>query len=144
MEAAIAAPASSMPGLARRALKFLTVGASGLVVNQGLLQLLHGGLGWPLAGASVVAVECSILTNFTLNSLWTWRDQATPGARNWIRRGLQYHVVTLAAMVTNVVGVVVLSKRFGMDYRVANVLAIAAGSLATYLVSDRWVFRKLR
>lgn len=144
MGAAAEGRGPQMSGLARRALKFLTVGASGLVVNQGLLQLLHGNLRWPLAVASVVAVECSILTNFTLNSLWTWREHATPGARNWIRRGLQYHVVTLAAMVTNVVGVVVLTKRFGMDYRIANLIGIAAGSIATYLVSDHWVFRKLR
>ncbi len=128
--------------LVRRGLKFLTVGASGVLVNQGLLLLLHGPLRWPLAAASAVAVESSILTNFTLNNLWTWRDQAAPGLRSWLARALQYHVATLPSFLTNMIGIVSLAKAFGIDYRIANVLAIGAGSVVTYLVSDRWVFRK--
>jgi dolichol-phosphate mannosyltransferase len=141
-----ASPASvpARRSFAGRISRFLLVGASGLVVNQGLLMLLHGSFQWPLALASPVAVECSILTNYTLNSLWTWREHLAPGIGGWLRRGLQYHVVTLAAGVTNVVGVLLLSKRLGMDFRIANLVSIAAGSAVTYLVSDHWVFRRLR
>lgn len=127
-----------------RLLRFLIVGASGVAVNQGALVFLHGVWRWPLAPASAVAVEASILSNFVFNALWTWRDVFEGGIRRWLYRGLQYHAVTLAAAATNILGLVVLARGFGMDYRTANLVAIGIGSALTYLASDRWVFRRLR
>jgi putative flippase GtrA len=51
-----------------RMLRFGIVDASGIVVNQGLLMLLHGAFALPLLPSSLVAIEMSILSNFTLNS----------------------------------------------------------------------------
>ena len=54
-------------------LRFGVVGLSGVIVNQGLLMLLHGTIGAPLLLSSLIAIEVSILTNFLLNHTWTWR-----------------------------------------------------------------------
>jgi putative flippase GtrA len=138
-------PGAPLPGIAstaRRAARFLAVGACGVGVNQGGLMLLHGA--WPLPLASAVAVECSILGNFLLNSLWTWRDQPAPSWSGWARRALQYHAVTFLAAIVNVTGLVVLVRGPGLDYRIANLIAIGAGSALTFVVSDRWVFRGAR
>ena len=61
------------PQLARLA-RFLAVGASGVVVNEGILILLKK-LGFPLALSSLFAIELSILGNFALNNAWTWHDR---------------------------------------------------------------------
>jgi len=128
--------------LGRRALRFLVVRASGVLVNQLGLMLLHGGWRWPLPVASALAVEASILSNFTGNSLWTWRGDRPASLRLWIRRGLGYHAVALVAGAINVTGLWLLVRFLGLDYRLANLLAIGAGSLWTFLASDRWVFRR--
>jgi putative flippase GtrA len=51
-----------------RMLRFGMVGLSGVLVNQGLLMLLHGTFGAPLLLSSIIAIEVSILTNFLLNT----------------------------------------------------------------------------
>ena len=49
------------PGRAGRILRFGIVGTSGVLVNQGLLMVLHGRLGLPLIFAGLLAIEASIL-----------------------------------------------------------------------------------
>ena len=57
--------------------RFFAVGASGVAVNMGFLILMTEGLGTPYAISSLVAIEFSILSNFTLNNAWTWSDRHT-------------------------------------------------------------------
>ncbi|HEV2389389.1 MAG TPA: GtrA family protein, partial [Nitrososphaerales archaeon] len=57
-------------------IKFAVVGTIGIVVNEGLLILIKSrGVYFLTAGA--VAIEISILSNFVLNDLWTFRDRRT-------------------------------------------------------------------
>ena len=58
-----------------RFIKFSIVGASGTLVNLGLLYLLveFGGLNETVA--VVISYEISILNNFAWNELWTFRDR---------------------------------------------------------------------
>ncbi len=64
--------------------KFAIVGAIGIVVNEGLLILIRSmGVYYLTAGA--VAIEISILSNFVLNDLWTFRDRRTGRAGSALR-----------------------------------------------------------
>ena len=123
-----------------RFFRFGVVGASGVVVNQGLLMLLHGTLGAPLLLASVVAIELSILTNFLLNHVWTWRlSLRVPGL---MRRCLHYHAAAvMAAFAGNVVVLMVAVEVFGVDYRIANLLGIAVGTVINFTAGELWIFR---
>lgn len=126
-------------------LRFGIVGVIGVFVNQGLLMLLHGALGMALHFASALAIEASILGNFVLNRRFTWghRERWPPG--QWLRRAAQYHVATAASAVLGNFGVLmVLVHFFGVDYRLANLIGIAAGAAVNYLASELWVFRGAR
>lgn len=128
---------------AGRMLRFGVVGASGVVVNQGLLMLLHGELGLPLWIASPVAIEASILSNFVLNSTWTWRMRYGGSLAAWVRKGIQYHAATAAsAFVGNVGGLLALVHLLGVDYRLANLVGIAAAALLNFLAGELWVFAR--
>ncbi len=60
-----------------RLIKFSVVGASGVAVNMGLLYALTRFMGIHYILSSILAIEVSILTNFILNDIWTWRDRRT-------------------------------------------------------------------
>jgi dolichol-phosphate mannosyltransferase len=124
-----------------RLLRFGLVGASGVVVNQGLLMLLHGRLGWPLMPSSALAIECSILSNFALNSTWTWRFDFAGSLRTWLAKAFQYHAATAAsAFCGNILVLAALVYLFAVDYRLANLVGIGVGSALNFLASELWVF----
>jgi len=125
-----------------RMLRFGIVGASGVVVNQGLLMGLHGKFEWPLLLSSVIAIEASILSNFTLNSRWTWKIDLGRSLRSWLRKALQYHAATmLTAFAGNVIVLMGLVHLAGVDYRLANLVGITVGSGLNYALGELWVFR---
>jgi dolichol-phosphate mannosyltransferase len=90
-----------------RFLKFGAVGASGVVVNLGVLALLTNlwGMGSSIALkdlAYAISVEVSILTNFLLNDAWTFQDRKAASGPFW-RRGLRFHLVSLVGFAVNLV-----------------------------------------
>ena len=126
-----------------RMLRFGLVGASGVVVNQGLLMLLHGKLGAPLLVSSAVAIECSILSNFLLNSKWTWRHDYGRSLRAWLEKAIRYHAATaLSAFVGNIAVLMLLVRVFDVDYRLANLVGIAAGAALNFLAGEFWIFAR--
>ncbi len=138
-------PPSAGGARAGRMLRFGVVGASGVLVNQGLLMALHGGLGLHLWLASPLAIEASILSNFLLNSTWTWRVRERRPAARWLQLALQYHAATAASAFLGNVGVLLaLVHGLGVNYRLANLVGIAAASLANFLAGELWVFRQRR
>jgi dolichol-phosphate mannosyltransferase len=133
-------PSRFPPGTIMRFVRFGVVGLSGVVVNHGLLMLLHGSLGAPLLLSSIVAIEISILTNFLLNHTWTWRmSLRVPGL---FRRMAQYHAAAvMAAFAGNVIVLMAAVELFGVDYRIANLAGIAVGMLINFTAGEVWIFR---
>ena len=81
-----------------------------------------------------------MLHNFVWHDLWTWRDRR--GGGNVALRLLRFNLGNGAvSIVVNLVFMRLLVGHFHIEYLIANLIAIAAGSLANYLVSDLFVFR---
>jgi dolichol-phosphate mannosyltransferase len=123
-----------------RLVRFCAVGASGVVVNMGVLILLTEKLGMHYAVASLFAIELSILGNFALNNAWTWHDRRTGTLAH---RLLKYHVVTgFTAYCVNWPTLLLLKTFFGLDLRLSNLIGIAAATLINYVLFHNWTFRK--
>lgn len=115
--------------------RFGIVGASGVLVNNAALFLLHGALGWHLILASVVAVETAIVNNFIWNDLWTFSER-TPARFRFLR----FNLVSLGGLVVNtgaLVGIVALT---GAHYLVANLVAIGAAMAWNFSANARWTW----
>jgi dolichol-phosphate mannosyltransferase len=124
-------------------LRFGVVGVSGVVVNQGLLMLLHGSLGLALWAASAIAIEISVVNNFFLNNQWTWRYDHQNSLSSWLRKAMQYHVaVGASALIGNLPILMLLVHVFAVDYRIANLIGISVASLLNFVANELWVFRK--
>jgi putative flippase GtrA len=126
--------------LTPRLVKFGIVGASGVFVNMGCLYLLKEFAGIPYFIASLIAIELSILSNFTVNLLWTWRDRSegTFWTKMW-----RYHVGAGAtAFLGNYLILVALTELLKLHYLISNLIGIGVGTLANYVINDLWTFRK--
>ena len=125
-----------------RFIRFGVVGASGVVVNQGLLMLIHGSLGWPLLLSSIIAIEAAILNNFLWSSTWIWRFDYDHSLRLILQKLAQYQAATLfTSMVVNASVLASLVYGLDVDYRLANLAGIAAGMGVNFLAGEFWVFR---
>ena len=121
----------------RRFTKFCVVGLSGVLVNEGLLYLFTDFLGIFFLLSSLVAIEISILTNFSLNEIWTFRDMR--GGREVYTRMYMYNLVALGGLVINLFILYVLATS-GMHYLLANLFGIAGGVIWNYLINYRWTW----
>ena len=127
----------------RRLARFGLVGASGVVVNQGVLMLLHGGLEWPLLLSSILAVEAAILNNFFWSSVWIWRFDYERSLARILQKLVQYQLATLfTSMLVNTGVLTALVSLLAIDYRLANLAGIAAGMSLNFLAGEHWVFRQ--
>ena len=85
-----------------RLLRFGMVGLSGVPVNLGMLWLFSDNLGWPLALASPLAIEISIIWNFLLNDTWTFSDRKADASAHFFKRMYRYNVVSLVGLAIQV------------------------------------------
>lgn len=128
-------------GEARRFGRFVTVGAGGALLNLLTLHLLtSGGVHYLLAGA--VAIEVGLLSNFTLNGLWTFRDRA-PGAPRAIGRSLaRDHVVRGAGMTLNLLALWVLTAFAGLPPLASQAVGIGLATAWNYGGNQWWTWKR--
>lgn len=116
--------------------RFLVVGGISVVVDVGLLALLHGGLGVALIAATVAAFALSSLVNFGLNRAWTFAGSRGGQPRSQLVRF--YLLVVLDLGLT--VGIVAGLTAAGMFYVAAKLVATAVVAALNYLSYRFWVF----
>jgi putative flippase GtrA len=121
-------------------MKFAAVGASGVVVNLGTLALLrllqvHTNL------ASAFAIEVSILSNFTINHLWTFGDRRHAQA-SLLQQGMKFHLVSLVGGVIQFVIFVAMNVAWLLLFGGRS--AIEAYTAGTSGFVDRWLLHPIR
>jgi dolichol-phosphate mannosyltransferase len=129
-------------GNARRIAKFTLVGAWGFAVNMFFLWFLTDIAGLYYLLSSILAIEISLINNFALNDLWTWRDRGKAGKAEYFKRMLRYQITAGASMLANLVVLWVLTELFGFYYLASNIFGILCGSALNFVVNDRWTFSR--
>lgn len=126
-----------------RPLKFAFVGALGTVINLTILYLL--GLLIPrLLGrlfilGSAIAIEGSMLFNFTLHELWTFRDRR---GGPMIHRLVLYHLGVLPAVLVQYITAVGLKYLLSMNPFMAQLIGIFMGFIVNYLICELGIWTK--
>lgn len=123
-----------------RWLKFNAVGALGAVLQLALLALFVRVVGMNYLLATALAVEGAILHNFVWHRRWTWaerRGASAAAVATLARFNLTNGLVSISG---NLLSVYLLTGLWRIDPVVANLVSIAAGSLANLFLSDRVVF----
>ena len=120
-------------------IKFGVVGGSGVLVNMGLLFILTRFLSIRLEIASPIAIELSILSNFFLNNLWTFKKRDTH-VPFWSRL-LRYHLVSGLAGIVNYLVLILLVNTFGLHDMLSNLIGILIGTFINYTLNSLWTWK---
>lgn len=120
-------------------IKFAVVGATGVAVNLGAFSLLLAA-GLNKYVASPLAIEASIITNFLLNNVWTFRHRET--ADRVAIRGLKFNAVSMVALVVSYGTFVVLSFLFPLGSpHLHQLIGIVPATFVNYFLNSYWTFR---
>jgi putative flippase GtrA len=130
----------------KRFIKFGTVGASGVLVNLGVLYLCREFLfaaiqspGLRLNLSLALAIFVATVNNFFWNRGWTWSDRKQHPDKHLLLHFGQYALacwlgIVLQVLLTNLLVIY-------LHYLVANALAIVISSVFNFLVNNFWTFR---
>lgn len=123
-------------------LKFGVVGASGVLVNMGVLYFLTEQLGIYYLYSAVLAIEMAILSNFTWNELWTFSERGEGGIRSLGERLLKFNSVSLIGAGMNLALLWFFTEVLGVLYLVSNLAAIMMVFLWNYVANVRWTWKE--
>jgi putative flippase GtrA len=126
-----------------RWLKFNLVGGIGIAVQFIALVLLKSMFHFHYLAATAVAVEAAVVHNFVWHEQFTWSDRVQASWRRSLPRFARFNLTTGAVSILgNLALMKVMVGYGGMNYLLANALAIILCSLANFLVSEQWVFEE--
>jgi putative flippase GtrA len=115
--------------------RFLVSGVASVVVDMGLLYLLHGVLGMWLPAAVFTSTASSFALNFGLNRMWSFGNVTTPAGGQMVRY-LLLAGINWVLTVLMVSGLVWL----GLFYLVAKAVTVLINSAINYFAYRFWVF----
>jgi dolichol-phosphate mannosyltransferase len=119
-------------------IKFLLVGASGVLVNLGMFALLIS-LGVNKYVASPVAIELSIISNFLLNNRFTFNGRAL--RRSFAVKGMRFNAVSLLSLTISYSFFIVLNMLMPrVNPIVPQALSIIPATLMNYFLNVYWTF----
>ena len=125
----------------RRFLKFCAVGATGTLVNIGLLWLLTEFAGLHYLVSAAISIETAIVFNFTFHSFFSFSDRRSSTLKVFGKRLLKYNLVSLTGMAINMGILWLLTEVVGLHYLLANLCGIASATLWRYTLSLRWTWQ---
>ncbi|MFC2058018.1 glycosyltransferase [Chloroflexota bacterium] len=124
-----------------RFLKFCAVGVSGAGVNLGLLRLFVEVAGLQENLAVAISYQISILSNFALNEVWTFRDRRIPGRKSVFVRATKFILVSEVGWGINMAVFALMFNVAGIYYIVAEVIAIAVAMMWNFISNVAWTWR---
>jgi len=119
-------------------LRFLTVGATGLVINSLALIFFTEIAGTPLLISAALATLCSTLWNFAFTELWVFGDRGQTNTRT--SRLLRFLLMNSISLVLREPMLSIMVSGIGLHYVGANLISLFAIALIRYTLSDRWIW----
>lgn len=124
----------------KRFLKYGLVGLSGVVINEFFLFFFTEHVGLFYLISSLIAIELSIVSNFTWNELWTFKDRVD-NHKKFPKRLVKFNLVSVGGIILNISVLFVITSFFGFHYLISNLFGIAAATLWNYFINLKWTFK---
>ena len=130
-------------GELQRIIKFMLVGISGIVVNLGLLWLLTEVFGIYYMYSAAFSIETSIISNFMLNDIWTFRDRRLRTSDPYFKRLIKYNFVAMGGLLINLIILYTLKEFLGIHYLIADLVGIFVAFVWNFILSTLWTWKVL-
>ena len=126
----------------RKMLSFGIVGCSGIFVNMGILWLLTSIAGIPDLASLAIAIELSIVNNFVWNERWTFGGGEGHRFGKVPHRFASFQAVSIGGALINWVLYLLLTRLGGVEWLLANLVAILVAFAWNYLVNRNVTWRR--
>ena len=123
---------------AKHAAKYYAVGASGVLVNLGLLFYLTEYVRLWYFLSYALAISASITSNFILNKFWTFRDSLN--SQRTIVMYVKFVSVSLLGMAIQLGTVYLLVESLSVYYMLAALVSISIAGVINFIINRRWTF----
>tara|TARA_B100000029_G_scaffold15730_1_gene16273 strand:- start:212 stop:640 length:429 start_codon:yes stop_codon:yes gene_type:complete len=123
---------------AKHAVQYYMVGASGVLVNLGILYLLADIAGFWYVASQIVAISISITTNFFFNRYWTFRG-SIEDQRNSVMY-IKFIIISAIGMAIQLGITVMLVEGSGFYHMYGAGIGIAVASGINYVLNRRLTF----
>jgi len=123
---------------AKQAAKYYAVGASGVLVNLGLLFYLTEYVGLWYFLSYTLAISASISSNFILNKFWTFGDSIN--SQRTIVMYVKFVSVSLLGMAIQLGTVYLLVESLSVYYMLAALVSICIAGAINFMINRRWTF----
>lgn len=117
-----------------RLMTFMAVGVTGIFVNLVTLYLFTEWVGVFYVESGLIGVEASIISNFILNDLITFKD-ITNKRHTLIQRLLSYHFICIGGSGISLSVLILLTTVFGVWYLVSAAIGIGVAFLWNFTVN---------
>jgi dolichol-phosphate mannosyltransferase len=123
----------------RNMLRFAFVGATGALLNLAIIYALTNYIHMWYMISAIVAIECSILWNFYLNTKVTFNYRFSN--RSEISAAVfKYHLLSFASTIINLTALFTFTEFLNIYFMFSEILAIMLAFGINYLVSARYVW----
>ena len=123
---------------AKHAVQFYIVGASGVLVNLGILYILTDIAGFWYVASQIIAISVSITTNFFFNRYWTFRG-SIEDQRNSVMY-VKFIIISAIGMAIQMGITVTLVESSGFYHMYGAGIGIAVASAINYVLNRRLTF----
>ena len=123
---------------AKQAAKYYAVGASGVLVNLGLLFYITEYVGLWYFLSYTLAISASISSNFILNKFWTFGDSIN--SQRTIVMYVKFVSVSLLGMAIQLGTVYLLVESLSVYYMLAALVSICIAGAINFMINRRWTF----
>jgi len=123
---------------AKQAAKYYAVGASGVLVNLGLLFYLTEYVGLWYFLSYTLAISASITSNFILNKFWTFRDSIN--SQRTIVMYVKFASVSFLGMAIQLGSVYFLVESLSIYYMLAALISISIAGAINFIINRSWTF----
>jgi dolichol-phosphate mannosyltransferase len=123
---------------AKHAAKYYAVGASGVLVNLGLLYYLTEYVGLWYFLSYALAISVSITSNFVLNKFWTFTDSID--SQRIIIMYVKFVSVSILGMAVQLGSIYVLVESLTVYYMLAAFISICIAGAINFIINRRWTF----
>ena len=129
---------SRLSRFAKQAAKYYAVGASGVLVNLGLLFYLTEYVGLWYFLSYTLAISASITSNFILNKFWTFRDSIN--SQRTIVIYAKFASVSFLGMAIQLGSVYFLVESLSVYYMLAALISISIAGAINFIINRSWTF----
>jgi len=130
------------PYVSLQFIKYALVACTGVLVNQGSLWFFKEGLSFTPQIALMSAIELSIITNYTLNNSWTFKEAKFEGLINYMKGLFRFNVICIAGAYINYAVTFYSTENIVANIYTANCIGIALACGWNYLINSTVTWKK--